>query len=101
MKKLHFAVLATAFAVLLAAPAIHADEYYIVRDNTGQVAVTDGLPGYGWSIAGGPFSTVDAAQRAMGTGISGSFDTYKVRIFNHPLKEPKYPKQQVFTDIAP
>jgi len=101
MNKSYLAVAVTALAVLLVAPTIYADEYYLIRDNTGQVAVTNALPGYGWSLAGGPFSTVDAAQRAMGTGISGSLDTYKVRIFNHPLTEPRFPRQDVFADIAP
>lgn len=100
MKKFPFVAITTALAVLLAAP-IYADEFFVIRDNTGQIAITDGLPGYGWSIQDGPFATVDSAQRAMGTGISGSLDTYKVRIFNHPLKEPKYPRQSVFSDISP
>ncbi len=43
-------------------------EYYIVQNNMGSRAVTDALPGYGWSIIFGPYATKDAAERDMGTG---------------------------------
>jgi len=56
------AVVATAFT------AVSAEEYFVIRDKDGKVAVTSDAPGYGWSVDEGPFGTQDAAIRAAGEG---------------------------------
>jgi hypothetical protein len=68
VKKLFLAVMATALMLAVIVPPIHADQYYVIRDKNGQLAITDMMPGYGWDVEQGPFSTVDAATRAAGTG---------------------------------
>lgn len=69
MKALQFFVIATMLASFALVTAASAD-YYVVRNQHGSSAVVDGLPGYGWSITFGPYASVDAAQRAMGTGTN-------------------------------
>ena len=68
MKKLFLAVMATALMLAVIVPPIHADQFYVIRDRNGQLAITNAMPGYGWDVDQGPFSTVDAATRAAGTG---------------------------------
>jgi hypothetical protein len=67
MNKLGLAVVAIT-VMLLAAPAAQADRYFVITNQYGQTAVTDGNPTNGWSVLWGPFSTVDQAERAAGTG---------------------------------
>ena len=68
MRKLLLAFMATALMLAIIVPPIYADQFYVIRDKNGQLAITDAMPGYGWAIEQGPFSTVDAATRAAGTG---------------------------------
>jgi hypothetical protein len=74
MNKLGIALVAIAVALSVVPPTIYAEEYFVIRNQMGQTAVTSGLPGYGWSIEQGPFATVDAAQRATGTGVGNQLD---------------------------
>ena len=43
-------------------------DWYVVQNQVGSRNVADYVPGYGWSIISGPYATVDAAKREMGTG---------------------------------
>jgi hypothetical protein len=92
MNKLSLALVAAAL-VLLVVPPIYADQFFVIRSQAGASAVTNGLPGYGWTILAGPFATMDEAQRATGTGVGS------VGIFNygHPIdfarSVPRLPDQ--------
>jgi hypothetical protein len=72
MNILAVAFVAIALTLLAIVPPLQADEFYIVRDRNAQRAITNGQPqpGLGWSVAEGPFPTVDAAQRATGSGAN-------------------------------
>ncbi len=74
MNKLGIAMVALAVALLVVPPVINAEEFFVIRNQMGQTAVTNGSPGYGWSLDQGPFATVDAAQRAAGTGTGAQWD---------------------------
>lgn len=65
LQLLAITTLLVAFGFVTAAPAA----WYVVQDKMGSVSVTDYLPGYGWTIVSGPYDTIDAAQRNMGTGV--------------------------------
>lgn len=68
MKALQLVAITTllvVFAFVTAAPAA----WYVVQDKMGSRAVTDVLPGHGWTIILGPYETRDAAQRDLGTGV--------------------------------
>ncbi|AFM25993.1 PRC-barrel domain-containing protein [Desulfomonile tiedjei] len=43
-------------------------DFYVVKDKMGTDKVIEGLPGIGWTVIFGPFSTSDAAYRAAGIG---------------------------------
>jgi hypothetical protein len=80
MNKLSLALAALAF-VLLVAPPIYADQFFVIADQAGKYAVTNGLPSYGWITVAGPFATLDEAQRATGTGV-GSVGVFN---YGHPI----------------
>jgi len=68
MNKLGIALVAVTLTLVVLAPTANAS-YYLMRDRDGaQTAVTNAMPGIGWSIFAGPFKTVDEAIRAAGTG---------------------------------
>jgi hypothetical protein len=61
-----FLTLIVSFAFVTSASAA----YYIVQDKMGKRAVTDSMPGYGWTVLFGPYETKDAAMRDSGVGTS-------------------------------
>ncbi len=89
MKKIIFALIAVA-VMFTAIPVVHADSYYVIRNQHGQTGVTDGIPLYTWDYVWGPFSTVDQAERAAGTG-KGAISQYFQRIQPTPQAEPRFP----------
>ncbi len=44
------------------------EKYYVVKDKSGQTVVHQGEAGIGWDTVGGPYSTMDEAQRSIGGG---------------------------------
>jgi hypothetical protein len=69
VNKLVVAFVIMTLTLVIIAPPLQADEWNIIRDERGDTrAVTNGVPGTGWSVAEGPFSSLDAALRASGTG---------------------------------
>jgi hypothetical protein len=102
MNKLIIAVVAVAVGIMLVVPpTTYADEFYVIRDQNGQTAVTNGLPGYGWSVQSGPYFTVDAAQRATGTGMGSSWVYNRHRSLNFPQIVPKSPDQSPMAELTP
>lgn len=69
MNKLTLTTMVLALAVVGSNIAL-ASPFYVARDRSGEVAVTNGEPRMGWTVEQGPFSTKDAAQRASGTEFS-------------------------------
>lgn len=69
MKKLNLILMISVLA-LIGSNIVFASPFYVVRDRSGQVAVTNGEPGIGWNLEQGPFATKDEAQRAMGAEFS-------------------------------
>ncbi|MBI4962646.1 MAG: hypothetical protein HY913_05155 [Desulfomonile tiedjei] len=63
-----YAIIAMVALIGIGATAASADEYFVIRDRDGRVAVTSESPGYGWSVVQGPFATPDEATRAAGKG---------------------------------
>jgi hypothetical protein len=67
MKALQFIVITTlivSFAFATGASAA----YYVVQDSMGTRAVTNSIPGYGWTVLFGPYASKDAAMRDSGIG---------------------------------
>ena len=87
MNKLAVGVVAFALTVLALVPPVLAGEYYIIRDRNGERAIISGEPGPGWSVAEGPFPTVDSAQRATGSG-STFLGIYRSKAPNFPQVIP-------------
>jgi len=67
MKALQLFVITTIIVSCISVTGASA-AYYIVQNNMGTRAVTDSLPGYGWTVMFGPYASKDAAIRDMGTG---------------------------------
>lgn len=94
--------LAVIMGTLMVIPVItHADEYYVIRDQAGQMAVTDGAPGYGWFVQSGPYATIDAAERATGTGTGNFWLHMQQRPLNFPQVVPRYSGQAPMAQLTP
>lgn len=101
MVKLTIAVAAT-IAICMVVPATtYADRFFVIRDQNGQTAVTDGLPGYGWSVQSGPYASIDAAERATGTGTGSSWVFNHHRSRNFPQVLPRRQGQAPVTELTP
>ncbi len=63
--RLFFALaLLTSFTVGTAAAA----DYYVFKNQHGQTLVLGSVPSTAWTRIDGPYATMDAAERASGTG---------------------------------
>jgi hypothetical protein len=104
MNKLGFALVAIVALTALVGSSVYADTFCVIRNNLGQVGVTDGTPVYGWSKISNSdcYATADAAERDAGTGksapmISGAYT------FFHPFPQavPKGPAQPFMEEGLP
>ena len=74
MNKVGLTLAAVIAVAVMVAPSVFADNYCVVRDSLAQTGVSSGEPAYGWSrvAAFDCFITIDAAQRAAGTGANSA-----------------------------
>ncbi len=104
MTKLGLALVALIAVTAVVAPSVYAARYCVVRNMTGQVGVTNGIPSYGWYKIGANncFSAVDQAERAAGTG-KNTPDIAQLSPFFHPVPvaNPKRPLETVFSEALP
>ena len=101
MKKLVIAVAATIVAVMAAPPLIYAHGYYVIRDRRGEMAVTNGVPMYGWEVQSGPYASEDQAERATGTGTGTMWHYNAHRYFKYPIVAPKRRGQLPIEEVTP
>ncbi len=108
MKKLIIAVAAATVTLQVVLPMMaYAGEFYVIRDEYGNMAVTNGLPVYEWSIQSGPYSSIDAAQRATGTGKGFPWIGPESRVApdfansQFPQVVPRRPGQSAIVDLTP
>ena len=101
MKTLIIAVAASIVALMAFPPMIYAGEYYVIRNGWGDMAITNGVPLNEWTVQSGPYVSVDAAERATGTG-EGSDGRYNYhRFFVYPEVAPRRAGQIPFVHLTP
>jgi hypothetical protein len=106
MKKLIVSVAALAVALVILPMMVHADDFYVIRDQYGHLAVTNGRPVYGWFTQSGPYSSIDVAQRATGTGTPPQAGYYNLldadyQNFWFPQVVPRRPGQAPVVYLTP
>ena len=103
MTKSIIAAAVVLIATFLIVPATtFADQYFVIRDQTGHTAVTNGLPGYGWSVQSGPYYSIDAAERSTGTGTGNQWvGRNRGPTLSFPRVVPKYRGQFPVVESTP
>ncbi len=103
MTKLGFVLAAIMLLAIMVAPSVYAHKYCVIRNDVGQMGVTDAIPAYGWYkvSAHDCFSTVDAAERDAGTGKGTTINSGYWFWHPYPNAIPKGPWQPYLAEGLP
>jgi len=86
----HIIAVMIAFSLCVVAGSAVAAQFYIVQDKLGQTTFMEGKPGIGWTVVDGPFKTLDAAKRVLGSAGAVRPTAPPTRAADESAKKPEF-----------